>query len=84
MSRIGLIIWKDLGNIENWQIGMNTALHKPSGISFWAGSSGWFFDGYSDGKDIHILGLFERHILWWKYKRMIRQDVVARYFPQLK
>jgi hypothetical protein len=73
-SPIGKVVWDLLDKPEDWDISdlSYKILHKPSESYFWTGNGGFFFDvrSYED-TDLKILGYFERHIIYYKAKRML-------------
>jgi len=77
-SDAGKVLSDSLDNAEHWYLSNTqyTVRHIPSNLVFWVGNGGWFFDGYQNYyvKDTPILklGLVERHFLYRKYKKMIK------------
>jgi hypothetical protein len=69
-------LWLALDNPEDWEITEHRAEYKK-GLTMWISNGASFFDGYDAAGTPKFLGWFERHIVWWKYKRMIREQTAC-------
>ena len=69
------ILMEALAKDDDWQIDTYTALHIPSGISFWIANGAFFFDRHNG---ISLLGLFQRHRLWRHFKKMVERKIEKR------
>ena len=82
LSDVGKALWDSLSDSNNWKFGESgtkyTIVHKKSGIILWVSNGRFFLDGYEAFQLTGIkpplvrLGLFERHILWFKVSKVIK------------
>lgn len=79
-SEAGAALWKALDRPEEWEVpSQYRIVHKPSNTAWWTGNGGFFFDGDDLTATPSCLGLFERHILW-RRARKIRNRIAALRF----
>ena len=78
LSPAGAEIYTALKNAAEWDIdqGNYRIRHNPTGVTLWIANGAWFFDVRVEKKspfdeDVRVLGLFERHILWRRVKRLL-------------
>lgn len=76
MSETGKTLYRMLDFPDDWEIGEFIARHIPSDTRWWVASGVWFFDG--DENTGKCLGIFERHVIYSKYKRMVDIKIASR------
>lgn len=81
LSIVGKAVWDSLENVDNWKFGDSgtkfTIVHKNSNMSLWVSNGRFFLDGYDtfvlgESPPKISLGLFERHIIWFRVSRVIK------------
>lgn len=81
LSPQGRAIWDSLEDATAWEFGSHseyTLVHKASRITLWIGNGRFFLDGYETFYSLAIpapkpsIGLFERHILWFKVSSVMK------------
>ena len=74
MSNLFYALWRCLDDHKEWKIDRYRITNIKSGISLWIANGAWFLDT----EPIGSVGILERHILWPRVKRMIRNHYVRR------
>ena len=71
-------LWLALDDAEGWVADGYTATFRKS-ITMWVGNGSFFFDGRASDGTPKFTGYLERHLLWWKYKRMTQNQAACRF-----
>lgn len=71
-------LWMALDDTEGWDCDTYTATFRKS-LHMWVANGPCFFDGYASDGTPKFTGLLERHLLWWKYKRMTQNQMACRF-----
>lgn len=72
MSPGTYVVWHALGNPEEWYRKEYTLVHKPTSWEMWVGDSGpWFYGSWGKCKE-DCFGLFERHLLQFRVRKVCR------------
>lgn len=75
LSPAAYLVWHAMGNLDEWgspHEGYKIA-HQPTGVVFWVANGRWFFDGHGGWSG--SIGLFDRHFLWPRAKRVIKHTL---------
>lgn len=66
------MVWHALGDPEEWKLDSHTLVHKATGFNLWVANGSWFY-GEWDGDKREVFGLFERHLLQFRVRRVVRK-----------
>ena len=69
-------LWLALDDPDDWSTDGHTATYRNK-LTMWTGNGSWFFDGRPSDGTGEFTGYFERHLLWWKYKRMLQNQAAC-------
>ena len=69
-------LWLALDEPEDWVADGYTATYRKK-VTMWVANGSLFFDGRPSDGTPKFTGYFERHLLWWKYKRMLQNQTAC-------
>jgi hypothetical protein len=75
-------LWDALDEPENWAVGEHEAEYRKR-LTMWVANGAFFFDGRPISGTPRFTGLIERHILYWKYKRMVNKIIAISIMRQM-
>lgn len=73
MSAFGRKLWRLLDKQDDWKTDEFLTTHTKTEVSFWIANGAFFFDVDDDESILApgVIGLLERHWLFWKWRIMI-------------
>jgi hypothetical protein len=79
MSPGTYMVWHALGSPQEWLVKEYTMIHQPTSWEMWVGGNGpWFYSEWRTSTRGDCFGLFERHLLQFRVRK------VRRYHLQLR